>query len=90
MNGFQILSVMLLVLGEAILLAVVAAAIGMGIALLLAPGIAKGISTILPTFGIAPLTLASGFALAVALGFVTGIFPAIQGLRLPIVDALRK
>lgn len=88
--GFSNLSVMLLVLGEAILLAVVAAAIGMGIALLLAPGIAKGISTILPTFGIAPLTLASGFALAVALGFVTGIFPAIQGLRLPIVDALRK
>jgi putative ABC transport system permease protein len=88
--GFSNLSVMLLVLGEAILLAVVAAAIGMGIALLLAPGIAKGVSAILPTFGIAPVTLATGFALAAGLGFVTGIVPAIQGLRLPIVDALRR
>ena len=88
--GFSNTTVLALVLGEAILLALVAAAIGMGIAMLMAPGIAKSVSNILPTFSIAPVTLLAGFCIALALGFSTGIVPALQGMRLTIVDALRR
>ncbi len=88
--GFSNVTVLGLMLGEAILLSLVAALIGMGIAVLMAPGIAKGIATILPGFGIAPQTLLAGLGLAVLLGVVTGIYPAVQGMRLTIVEALRK
>ena len=31
-----------------------------------------------------------GLGLSVALGFVTGIFPALQAMRLRVADALRR
>jgi putative ABC transport system permease protein len=88
--GFSNVTVLGLMLGEAVLLSLVAAVIGMGIAVLLAPGIAKGIGNILPNFSIAPETLFAGLGISVLLGVVTGIFPAVQGMRLTIVEALRR
>jgi len=88
--GFSNVAVLSLMLGEAILLSLFAALIGMGIAVLMAPGIATVISNILPNFTIASETLLAGFGLAVFLGIITGIFPAVQGMRLTIVEALRR
>jgi putative ABC transport system permease protein len=31
-----------------------------------------------------------GFGISIALGFVTGIFPALQAMRLRVADALRR
>ncbi len=56
--GFSDARVSLLVLGEAVLLTLVGGALGLGIAALLAPGVAKGIKEILPTFAIAWQTIA--------------------------------
>jgi len=88
--GFSNVAVLSLMLGEAIPLSLFAALIGMGIAVLMAPGIATVISNILPNFTIASETLLAGFGLAVFLGIITGIFPAVQGMRLTIVEALRR
>ena len=88
--GFSDALVSLLVLGEAVLLCAVGGAIGLGIAALLAPGVAHGIKDILPGFEIVWQTVVLGLAIAVLLGLVVGAVPALTARRLRIVDALRE
>ena len=88
--GFTDVHVALLVLGEAVLLCIVGGALGLGIAALLAPGVAHGIKDILPNFALARETIAVGIAIAVLLGLAVGAVPAITARRLRIVDALRE
>lgn len=88
--GFSDVRVSLLVLGEAVLLTLVGGALGLGIAALLAPGVAEGIKQYLPGFALAWQTIASGLALAALLGLVVGAVPALTARRLRIVDALRE
>jgi putative ABC transport system permease protein len=88
--GFSDVLVSLLVLGEAVLLCAVGGAIGLGIAALLAPGVARGIKDILPGFEIVWQTIAVGLAIAVLLGLLVGAVPALTARRLRIVDALRE
>ena len=88
--GFTDRAVGMLVLGEAILLTLVGAVAGLGIALFMSPGIRRGIANILPNFEISGLTLAAGAALAVLLGLIVGAVPALTARKLRIVDALRE
>jgi putative ABC transport system permease protein len=88
--GFTDTTVAVLVLGEALLLSLVGAALGLGLAVLLEPGIAAAVKGTLPTFEVSAVTLATGFALAVLLGIAVGAFPALRAQRLTIVDALRE
>ncbi len=88
--GFGDALVSMIVLGEAVLLCAVGGALGLGIAILLAPGIARGIKDILPGFEIVWQTIAFGLAIAVLLGLIVGAVPALTARRLRIVDALRE
>jgi putative ABC transport system permease protein len=88
--GFSDALVSLIVLGEAVLLCAVGGGIGLGIATLVAPGIARGIKDILPSFEIVWQTIAAGLAIALLLGLVVGAVPALTARKLRIVDALRE
>lgn len=88
--GFSDAMVSLIVLGEAVLLCAVGGGIGLGIAALLAPGVAHGIKDILPGFELVWQTIAVGLAIAVLLGLVVGAVPALTARKLRIVDALRE
>lgn len=88
--GFGDTTVAALVLGEALLLSLVGAALGLGLALLLEPGIATAVKGTLPTFEVSSGTLVSGLLLAILLGLAVGAFPARRAQRLEIVDALRE
>ncbi len=88
--GFSDAIVSLIVLGEAVLLCAVGGGIGLGIAALLAPGVARGIKDILPGFELVWQTIAVGLAIAVLLGLVVGAVPALTARKLRIVDALRE
>jgi putative ABC transport system permease protein len=88
--GFGDTTVAALVLGEALLLSLVGAALGLGLALLLEPGIATAVKGTLPTFEVSAGTLVSGLLLAVLLGLAVGAFPARRARRIEIVDALRE
>ena len=87
--GFGDGLVMTLVLVESCLLTLAAAAPGLALAYLLA---SRGDPTggFLPVFYVPGPDLALGVLLACALGVVTGALPAIQAMRLRIVDALRR
>ena len=86
--GFTDLGVVLLILGEALLIALQGGLLGV----LLAKGAAPGLANALPgfTFYLSPLQLASGVGLAVLVGLLAGAVPALSAMRLRVVDALRR
>jgi putative ABC transport system permease protein len=88
--GFTDLTVAGLVLGEALVLCLLGGIIGLGLAVLLEPGIAVAVKQILPTFQVSAATLVGGLLLAALLGLAVGAFPAWRAQRLLIVDALRE
>jgi putative ABC transport system permease protein len=88
--GFTNAQVMSLVLAEACLLTILGGVLGLGLACLLVPVLAKALAGLLPLFFLPTHDLFIGLGLSVALGLVTGIFPALQAMRLRVADALRR
>jgi putative ABC transport system permease protein len=88
--GFSSFNVTAMVLAESLLLTILGAAIGLGIAALAATGLAKTMQQFFPTLGMPPSTFAIGAVLAVGLGALAGALPCAQAWQLKIVDALRK
>jgi putative ABC transport system permease protein len=88
--GFSDLTVMGLVLGEALLLTSVAGVVGLALVTLAVPGFAKAVEAFLPVFYVPPRSLLMGVALAALLGLASGGVPAFVAQRLSIVEALRR
>jgi putative ABC transport system permease protein len=88
--GFTDAGVLAMVLGESLLLALVAGGLGLAAIYLLAPGIRPMVEMFMPVFYVPARTLAYGLALAIALGLASGGLPAWIAMRLQIVDALRR
>ncbi len=89
--GFSGPRVLRMVLGESMLLSVLGAGLGLGVAALALAALSK--SPLASNFGdisMAPLVVVAGISLAVLLGLVTGAVPAITALRMSIVDALGR
>lgn len=78
-----------LVLLESCAIACLGGGLGLGLAYLLTLG-GDPTGGLFPAFFIPPADLARGALFALALGLVAGVFPALQAMRLRIVDALRR
>ncbi len=87
--GFTNERVLALILAESILITTVGGLAGLGLALLVASN-GSPVPAILPVFYIPPGDLLIGVALIGLLGFVAGIVPALQAMRLQIAVALRR
>jgi putative ABC transport system permease protein len=87
--GFGEGRILSLVLLESVVIAVIGGGLGLLVAWVL---IARGDPTngMLPSFFFPARDLIAGIGLVLALGFGTGMLPALQARRLKIVDALRK
>jgi putative ABC transport system permease protein len=87
--GFTNGQVLALVLAESCLLTVLGGGLGLGLALLIT---SRGDPTggMLPMFFLPARDVILGFGISLALGFLTGIFPAQQAMRLRVADALRR
>lgn len=87
--GFQDRTVFGLVLAEAVTLTLVGGAIGVfGAMGLFRPG--NSMSNFIPGFSVQWGTALLALGLSVALGVVSGIVPAWQALRLPVIQAFRQ
>ena len=80
---------LLLVLAEALLIALVGGAIGIGLAKLFTMG-GDPTGGMLPVFFISGGQMALGLAIALFVGLAAGTIPALTAMRLRIVDALRR
>jgi putative ABC transport system permease protein len=87
--GFTNAQMLALVLAESCLLAVLGGVLGLGAAWLLT---SHGDPTggMLPLYFFPARDVLAGLAMSVALGLVTGLFPALQAMRLRVADSLRR
>jgi putative ABC transport system permease protein len=88
--GFTNTQIASLVMAESCLLTTLGGALGLGLACLIVPVLAKSLSGMLPLFFFPTHDFLLGIGLSVLLGVVTGIFPALQTMRLRVADALRR
>lgn len=88
--GFSSFQVTAMVLFESLLLTVLGAVIGLGVAAAAASGLGKAMQQFFPTLGMPSNTYVIGALLAVGLGALAGALPCAQAWQLKIVDALRK
>ncbi len=87
--GFTNISILAMVLGESLLLAVIGGGAGLATAWLI---VQRGDPTggLLPIFVLPAANVAAGAALIIALGLVAGALPAATAMNLKITDALRR
>ncbi len=87
--GFSDRFVLILVMTETLVVATLGGGIGMALAKLFT---LRGDPTrgLLPFFYLPPDAIVLGFALALAVGLVSGLLPAVSAMRLRVVDALRR
>jgi putative ABC transport system permease protein len=88
--GFNARQVLFLVLGESLLLTLFGAALGLGIGFVVCRGMAGKLAQYMPAFWLTSEALLLGVALAITLGLLAGIWPAVRAMRMRMVDALRE
>jgi putative ABC transport system permease protein len=92
--GFQRRTILSLILGESLVIALFGGLLGIGLFVLIEPGMKRNLSlgpmaTLAASLQIYPSILALGFAIAVGVGLVAGIVPAIRSSQRSIVEGLR-
>ena len=87
--GFSETFLLLLVIVESLAIATLGGGIGLGLAKLFT---LRGDPTggMLPFFYLAPNMIVVGFAMAMTVGLIAGLAPALSAARLRVVDALRR
>jgi putative ABC transport system permease protein len=88
--GFSDRSVLGIVLSESILIMLMGGLLGIGVGWILSQGVAGAIGAFLPGFYFSPMAAVAAVAIMVGGGIVAGIFPALQAMRLSIIDALAR
>jgi putative ABC transport system permease protein len=88
--GFPAPRIFRMVLIESVLLSLVGGLLGLGAAALAIAGVAAAVAGFLPGLSMPAIVLFAGIGLALALGLITGIIPAINAHRVTIVTALGK
>ena len=79
-----------LVLGEALAITLLGAALGLGGGWLLCKGLALGLTRVFPAFELRPEAVVVGAFAALVLGLVSGLWPAWRAMRMRMIDALRE
>ena len=88
--GFRDGTVLGTVLAESVLIMAIGGLLGMGLGWFVAQAINQAVAGSFPDLYVTGTAFAIGFCIMVAAGVVVGIFPAIQAMRLSIVDALAR
>lgn len=88
--GFSDLAVMVMVLAESMFICALGGVLGLGLAKMILVANASRIASTLPGLNMSVTIIATGIAWMLLLGLVTGFIPALQGLRLNIINALRR
>lgn len=88
--GFSDFAVLNMVLAESLLISIIGGALGLAAAWLVAGAMASQVAAFMPGFAMDVSVVLLGAILILSLGVLTGILPALQGMRLTIVNALGR
>jgi putative ABC transport system permease protein len=86
--GFSNRSVLTLLLAESVLLLLIGGAVGLVVASVVVSGVRAAVGTDVPMLPVEGPIWLRGMELAVAIGMIVGVLPALRGMRVRIVDAL--
>jgi putative ABC transport system permease protein len=86
--GFSNSSVLSLVLAESVVLLLLGGAIGLVVAGIVVGAVRASVGPAVPMLPVEGAIWLRGLALAVVIGLIVGVLPALRGMRLRIVDAL--
>lgn len=88
--GFSDVAVLNMVLAESLLISFIGGALGLCAAWIVTNAMADQVAAFMPGFVLTLEVVTLGGILIILLGLLTGIFPALQGMRLSIVNALGR
>jgi len=88
--GFSDFALLNLVIAESLVPALFGGVLGLALARIFMPFLAKQLNGVLPSLVISAQILLSGLLLAVLFGLVSGIIPGIFAMRMRVITGLRK
>jgi putative ABC transport system permease protein len=88
--GFSDRLVLLFVVGESLVIALIGGVLGLLLAVLAIPMLAKALSGMLPNLILSVTLLLLGLCTALLVGMVSGVLPGIAAMRMRVVNALRR
>lgn len=88
--GYSGPRVLIFILAESLAIALIGGLLGLGLALLAVPAIARALNGMLPTLILDPSILILGLAAALAVGIASGILPGLGAMRMRVVEAFRR
>jgi putative ABC transport system permease protein len=88
--GFSGRKILFFVLAESLVIALAGGVMGLLLAEAAIPVLANALSGMLPQLVLKPSVFVLGFALAVTVGFASGLLPGLGAMRLQVVNALRR
>jgi putative ABC transport system permease protein len=88
--GFKDGSILILVLAEALTIALCGGILGLALALLAIPVLSTALSGMLPNLILSKSMLAAGIGFALLVGATSGLLPGIGAMRLRVVEAFRR
>ena len=88
--GFSGRKILFFVLAESLVIALAGGLMGLLLAVLAMPVLAKALSGLLPQLVLAPSVFGLGFLMALTVGLASGLLPGLGAMRLQIVNALRR
>jgi putative ABC transport system permease protein len=88
--GFSDRKVLFFVLAESQMIALIGGLLGLLLALLAVPVLARGLSGLLPSLVLKPYVLGVGLVLAVIVGLASGLLPGLGAMHMRVVNALRR
>lgn len=88
--GFGDTMVLFFVLAEAVSISLIGGLLGLGLATLAVPGLAKALNGLLPALILDKSTLITGLVVAILVGLISGLLPGIMAMRMRVINALRR
>ena len=88
--GYSGPRVLIFILAESLVIALIGGLLGLGLALLAVPAIARALNGMLPTLLLEPSILVLGLIAALAVGIASGILPGLGAMRMRVVEAFRR
>jgi putative ABC transport system permease protein len=88
--GYSGRRILIFILAESLVIALAGGLLGLALALLAVPALAKALNGMLPQLLLDPSILVLGLISALAVGIASGILPGLGAMRMRVVEAFRR
>jgi putative ABC transport system permease protein len=88
--GYGDKMILFFVLAESIVISLFGGLLGLGLAMLAVPELAKALNGLLPALVLSTTVLAGGLGVALLVGLISGLLPGIGAMRMRVITALRR